>query len=151
MLNLDAKGKSLVVCGIFLAIFLVSVAISYVHSPGIHEFQFHRSRYEHIVANAKSIDNGSEDVRRLWMSSDLDPATLARKRTNNEDMQGMVEVFRNETTGAYIIIITTLDQGHFGTFGYAYADTPNSFKEAGMWQSESKIDAHWSIAANRSW
>jgi hypothetical protein len=138
---------------VMFIILVVSVTGSFVHSPGTGEFRFHRTRYEQIIAKVKAlgIAPGTE-YRYLYLSSGLDPATLGRKRVNNTDMEGMVEVFRDDTIGARTIIITTLDRGHFGTFGYAYAETPNSFPPPGsMWGSEEQIDAHWWIAANRSW
>lgn len=88
----------------------------------------------------------------LWMASDLDPASLGRERMNNADMVGMIQVYRDEANGGYQFILVTSDRGHFGTFGYAYGETPNKFPSLDeMWYSERQIDSHWWIAANRSW
>lgn len=150
MFSLDSKGKLLLLCGVVLLLFIISVTASYIHTPGISEFRFHRTRYEQIVAKAKA--SGVESGSHLWTSSDMNPASLSRKPINTENMEGMVEVYRYDETGAYMIIITTQDQGHLGTFGYYFSDTPNHFPNDGsMWQPTSQIDAHWWIAENRSW
>ena len=122
-------------------------------SPGKAEFRLHRTRYEQIIAKVKATGYDPLKGLRPWVSADLDPASFGRKRVNNGDMAGMIEVSRDEATGAYSVSITTMDSGHFGTFGYVYSDTPNVFPTGiNMYlTAERQLDAHWWIAENRSW
>ena len=110
---------------LFLALLMVAcgmIVIGLFQSPGTADFRLHRARYEQIVAKVKAMGQGPEESRHRWVSSNLDPTSFGRKRGNNEDMVGMIEVGRDEATGAYSVSITTLDRGHFGTFGYVYSD-----------------------------
>jgi len=156
MFSLDAKGKQLLICGIVLSLFIISVAASYVQTPGEHEFQFHRKRYEQIVAKVKSMkmDKGYDEFEfgHLYVSSSLDPSTLNRKPVNKDNMEGMIEAFHDKASGIYTIVIITQDRGHLGTFGYYFSDTPNQFPGDGRtWQATSQINPHWWIAENTNW
>lgn len=140
-----------VICGCVGVLLAIATIGGALRSPGSSEFRLHRDRYDRIIARIKEIGIQPNGNPRLWLSADLDPTTLSRKRSNNADMVGMVEAYRDETTGAYDIIITTQDRGHFGTFGYGYSDLPDHVPTEGYWTRERKLDAHWYIMANRSW
>jgi hypothetical protein len=147
------KVKPIVsLCIVLFLVFIASVGASFFQSPGIREFQFHRTRYEQILTKVKASGIKPGEFCRLSMTANLNPDSLTRKRNNNADMVGKLEVYRDEDSGAYQFIVTTLDRGHIGSFGYAYSEIPNKFPNIDqVWESEHQINSHWWIAANRSW
>lgn len=91
MLDADAKVKPLVrLCTVLFLVFVVSVGASFFQSPGMHEFQFHQTRYEQILTKVKDSGIKPGEYCRLWMTADLNPDSLETQTQQQRGYGGYV-------------------------------------------------------------
>jgi hypothetical protein len=134
--------KWLALVGETLLVLFVGMSVFwqvYWQPPDRVDFLLHRSEYEGIVRSVKE--------------QGIPPGTQEQKI----QVSGRTTWVRCTDDGHYTIAIETVDNGHFGSAGYVFADVPparlpDPYNDldvpGGLPQFETQLSAHWWIVHN---
>jgi len=114
-----------------LAALLTTIAVASGCTPNV---PFDSKKMSDVVEGVKRLGMKPGEMVYLRLDNLTDPASL-HARNPNTYMRGQEagNVWANRsTTGEYTVIVVTVDQGHAGSLGYGYSETP-PYEERGQY------------------